>query len=217
MRIKFSVLVVIALIGLPVFGPALPAHAETITYTTVGTFLGGDTLGTNVYTDVANNIVITFDGVVSNSVDATPTDTAQASLGEFNTTGTIAPSLVAVASRFQLDIFQTAPDIGSATFVGTLSGSLSFMNSRAFLQFDAPLSASIIGAFVTTYTIIETDQGVPGRANLVSPSVNGGRSSVEANISIALVPEPSSLILSSLMLPVSGLIVLRRAKRKCVA
>jgi hypothetical protein len=211
MRVKLSLLAVVALIGLPVFGPASPAHATLVTYTTIGTFTGGDTPGTNVYTDAANGILITFNGIITNSVDAPPT--TQASLGEFDTTGTSAATLAAVASGFILDVFQTAPDGGSVSFTGALSGSLAALNSQAFVLFDAPLSASIIGAFVTTYQIIEADDGVTGRANLVPPSVNNGVSSVEANISVSAVPEPSSLILAGLMLPAMGLMVRRRLSR----
>jgi len=210
MRMK-ALLALAAFVGLAVMGPATPARAILVTYSTVGTFDSGDTPGTNVYTDVASGILITFDGIVSNSVEVPPT--TQASLGEFNTTGTTALTNMGVASGFTLDIFQTAPDVGMLTFVGTLSGTLQILNSQAFVLFDAPLSGSIVGLFTTTYEIIEADEGVLGRANLVPPSVNNGRSSVEAEISIAAVPEPATVALAGLGIPF-GLLALRRRARK---
>jgi hypothetical protein len=196
MRRRLSLFAVAAIVALAAVGAGSPAHATLVTYTTVGTFDSGDTPGTNVYTDAANGILITFNGIVSNSVDVPPT--TQASLGEFDSTGTTATSLVAVSSGFTLDIFQTSPDGGAASFVGSLPGSLAFANSQAFLLFSGSLSATVVGSFITTYKIIEADDGITGRANIVSPSTNAGVSSVEASISISAVPEPSSLVMAGL-------------------
>jgi hypothetical protein len=201
--------------GMAILGGASPAKAIPVTYTTVGTFTGGTTSGTSVYTNAAG-IRIAFVGVESDTVDAP----SQASFGQFDTNGTTAPNLASIPAgvTFRLDIFQTAPvQGGPATFVGSLNGSLSNIASQAFVQFTGSLSQTITGGgTTTTYTIVEADRdpaGTPvqGRANINPPSTQAGLSSVEGFITTTAnpVPEPSTLLMGALAAP-AVLVCLRR-------
>jgi hypothetical protein len=212
MRIRMSAIAMVAAVGVAALGSALPARADIVTYSTVGTFTGGDAAGTSVYLDAANGIRIEFLGIVSQTVNASPITTA--SFGDFNSTGTTATSLVPVSSDFTLDIVQTAPTPGGAiTFLGALTGTLSIDASGAFVQFTSPLSQAIANIL---YTITEADNSTPGRANIVQPSVNGGLSSVEGSIAVTSVPEPSTLMLAGLASP-ALLLFLRKKTVKTTA
>ena len=205
MRAKFRIpaLAATATLALAAFGPATPAHAVFVTYTTVGTFTGGDAAGTNVFLDAANGVNVVFNGIVSNSVDVPPASSA--SFGTFDTSGTTSPTLTGANSGFTLDIFQTTPVAGGPlTFVGSLIGQLATTNSQAYIQFNAPLSQSL-GDIV--YKIISADSGTPGRLDLVPPSTNSGLSSLQAQITA--VPEPSSVILMG----VGGMLALAFRRR----
>jgi len=192
-----SALAVVAAVGVAVLGSSPAARADVVTYSTVGTFTGGDAAGTNVYVDATNGVRISFEGIVSQSVNANPVATA--SYGNFNSTGTTAATPQGVASGFTLDIVQTAPSPGGAiTFVGTLTGTLAFDSGQAWVQFNAPLTQSIANIL---YAITEADNNTPGRANIVPPSVNGGLSSIEGSIGVNAIPEPSPLLLAGLAAP----------------
>lgn len=208
MKSRLLSLTFVALVaGLAIVGPAAPAHAVLVTYSTVGTFTGGDAPGTSAYVDAANGIVITFNGVVSDSVNAPPT--SGATFGQFDTTGTTAPTLTGVNSGFTLDIFQTTPEAGATSFLGTLQGTLALDSSTAFVLFTG-LSQSIGNVL---YKIIESDNGVAGRANISPPTTNNGLSSVEGEISISeppVVPEPSTMLLAGLAAPALLLFRLRK-------
>lgn len=199
MKSRLLSLMFVALVaGLAIVGPAAPAHAVLVTYSTVGTFTGGDAPGTSAYVDAANGIVITFNGVVSDEVNAPPT--TGATYGQFDTSGTTAPTLTGVSSGFTLDIFQTTPEAGSTSFLGTLQGTLAIDSSQAFVLFTG-LTQSI-GDVI--YRIIEADNGVLGRANISPPTTNNGLSSVEGEISIGVtpvIPEPSTMLMAALAAP----------------
>jgi hypothetical protein len=212
MRIRLSAIAMVAAVGAAVLVSAAPTRADIVTYSTLGTFDSGDAAGTNVYLDAANGIQITFDGIVSQSVNAAPSSAA--SFGNFDSTGTTAATEQGVASGFTLDIVQTSPAPGGAiTFIGSLSGTLAFDSGVAFVQFSAPLSQSIANIL---YAITEADNSTPGRANIVPPSVNAGISSVEGLITVASVPEPSSLMLAGVAAPVF-LLMLRKKMGKATA
>jgi hypothetical protein len=208
MRFGLSALAITAAVGVALLGSPAPAHATVVTYTTSGTFDSGDTMGTNVYTDAAHGISISYDPIVSNSVNANPS--SNASFGTFNTSLTTATTLQGVSSGFTLDIFQTAPTPGGPlTFVGTLAGTLDINESHAYVQFNAPLSGNI-GA--VTYTITSADSGFAGRTALVPSTTNGGLATVQGLISVSAVPEPSVVLLAGLGVP-ALLLACRRHKK----
>jgi hypothetical protein len=197
MRIRLTAIAMVAAVGIAVLGAASPARATLVTYSTTGTFSGGDAGGTSVYLDAANGVQITFQGIISQTVNANPSTSA--SFGNFSTNGTTAPLPVGLTSGFTLDIVQTAPAPGGAsTFVGSLHGTLAFDQGDAFVQFDAPLSQSIANIL---YQITESDNNTAGRANIVPPSVNNGLSTVEGSVTVNAVPEPSTMVLAGLAFP----------------
>jgi len=212
MKSRILRLMPIALLaGLAIVGPTAPAHAVLVTFSTVGNFTGGDDPTGNSYLDIANGILITFQGVNTppdNTVDASPV--TGATFGSFDTTGTTATSLKAISGGFNLDIFQTSPTPGGPiTFVGTLNGSLSSNSSSAFALFATPFVPQAIGS--VTYAIVEADRGVLGRAD-ISPN---GLSSVQGEITAQLtpvVPEPSTMLMASLAVPALLLYRLRKGK-----
>jgi len=193
MRLRTSILALTAVAGMALFGAATPAHAVFVSYTTVGTFTGGDAAGTNVFLDAANGVAITFNGIISNNVTVPPNSSA--SFGAFDTSATTSPTLIPVSSGFNLQIFQTSPTAGGPlTFVGALSGSLAINNSQAFIQFNAPLTQGI-GTIL--YSILSADNNTPGRLNLVPSTTNAGVSTLQGQIGVA-VPEPSAVVLMGL-------------------
>jgi len=213
MRVNFGSLAIAAAIGIAVSGLASPARAAVVTYTTTGTFSGGDAPGTNTYVDAARGINIVFNGITENSVNVPPASTA--SFGSFDTHLTTATSLQPVSSDFTLLIAQTSPVPGGPlTFVGSLSGQLTINSSQAFIQFSAPLSQSI---GETVYKILSADSGTPGRLDLVPPSTNLGVATLQGQITTAgaAVPEPSALTL--LGLGTVGALLFRHRSKKATA
>jgi len=211
MQLNFRSLAIAVAIGIAAFGLASPAGAAIVTYTTVGTFTGGDAAGTNTYLVAANGISITFNGIVTNSVNVPPASTA--SFGSFDTSGTTATSLQGVSSGFNLDIFQTTPTVGGPlTFVSSLSGFLSIDNSQATIQFAGPLSLSIGDI---AYSIISADGGTLGRLDLVPSTTNGGLTTLQGQVSTGAIPEPSAMAL--LGMGAVGMLLIRHRSKKANA
>jgi len=188
MRIRFGLVAFAAAAALGL--SATGARAENVTYTTVGIFSSSST---NTFS--SGNVTITFNGITTQTVNAPST----MSYGSFDTLGTTAATPQPVSDTFTLQLFQTAPTVGGPlTFVGQLTGTLAIDGGEAFIQFAGPFAQSIGNI---TYTLTEADNNTPGRANLVPPSV-GGISSVEGFVGVSSVPEPASLALFGIGLPV---------------
>lgn len=187
----FFGLAVGVLLGL---GPS--AQADLVTYSTVGKFAGGDAPGSSTYVDSANGISIAFNSAVGQTVVVPPT--SQVTFGTFHvTTPTTLATQTAVASPFELDIFQSTPTVGGPLmFAGSLTGTLAYQNSQAYVQFTGSLTGNIGNVI---YSIISQDGGHLGRVNLAPPTTNNGDSTIAGTIGI--VPEPSSLLLSALLAP----------------
>jgi len=216
-------LMAIALVGLAVVGPATPAHATlSVFYTTHGTFSGGTTPGTGVYTDAANGVKISFEDIVLQQVDVNPPPASGLSFGNFNSTGTTASSTAfpAVSSGFTIDIFQAVPSPTTPpqlTLIGTLQGNLSSTSTGAFVQFTnfTPTETTVVSYYIT-----EADNGTLGKANIVQPTVNNGISSVEGAITAGVmptVPEPSTIVMGVMAIVPLGLVMYRRRAKSNVA
>jgi hypothetical protein len=203
----------LALSGMLLLGAE--ARAIGVFYTTEGRFTGGDDAGTNVYSDAANGILITFNEPLFGFVDTPAGVPAQASLGSFDTTGTTRPAgsgannFADVSSGFELTVFQFSPTEGQTEFVGTLQGRLHIGSSSAFVQFDN--LEEWIG--LVKYEIDNRDRGVLGRVNInVNPDDQLGRIST-INARITPIPEPSTVILMG-MGAVTPLALTIRNRRK---
>lgn len=204
MKMRFGV---IAVAIAAMLAAAAPARATLVTYTTVGTFASS---GTSTSTADAGAVTVIFNGLPFQSVDAIPTTSA--SFGTFDTSATTAPATSpgAITDTFTLQIFQLAPVVGGPlSFVGSLSGTLSILNSTAYIQFSGPLQQTIAGPPNVTYSITSADQGVPGRLALVPPSTNLGVASLQGLVSV--VPEPATLLMASIGIPM--LLAFRRFRR----
>jgi len=175
--------------GLLAFGPA--ARADFVSFVTTGTFDSGDLAGTNTYSDAANGISIVFNSSLNNNVTVPPA--SQVSFGQFDTSATTGTVSTPVSSGFALDIFQTSPTAGQATFVGQLQGTLAIDSSGAFITFQ-PLTVSIGNIL---YTIASADGGTPGRVNISPSTTNNGLTTIQGTVNV--VPEPSSLALAGLL------------------
>jgi hypothetical protein len=173
------------------------AQADIVQFVTTGVFTGGSntTSGTNVYTDAANGILITFNASLNNSVQAPPASAA--AFGSFNTTGTVGsipPGTL--GGTFTLNIFQTAPTAGTVSYAGAASGALVQNASQASIQFSPPFIKTI---GIVSYAIVTADDLTLGKLNLSPPSVNNGLTTLTGAINA--IPEPSSLVLSALLAP----------------
>ena len=120
------------------------ANADPVTFSTTGVF---SISGTNVvnFSSVNGTTTITFNGT-TNPVN-TP---AGASFGDIVVSTTVPANLIgpAIAGDFTLNFFQVSP-AGTASLVGTLSGSLGFNTGIATLTFST--TSVNIGGF--TYTL----------------------------------------------------------------
>lgn len=165
---SIKVIVVLALAFVMLSGAA--AFADTVTYSTSGSFNGGS----NVLT--SNGVTLTFTGV-SASVTA-PTNI---SLGNINSagSGTIAPS------TFTLTVVQTVPGpTGQQILTTNLSGTVT-ANSNGISLLFSPTSFTINGI---NYTL---QSG--GNYLLVAPNTNNGNTSIQAQVTPT--PEPASLLM----------------------
>ncbi len=165
------------------------------------------------------------------SAEINPPPETTISFGNFNTSLTTATTFTTLTGGFDLEIFQASPGPttpASLMLVGTLHGALRTMASTAYVQFTGftPTTlptigdAGLIGSFTSTspdlvisYYITEADNMTLGRANIVSPSTNGGVSSIEGAIA-APIPEPSSVALMATAILPFGLLMLRRRRTK---
>jgi hypothetical protein len=168
------------------------AAAQGVTYTTTGTFGDGPTCNTNVCN--GGGFLLTFTG-------ATPPSGVNVGSGSFTSLGTFVltgTGTVSGSVPFTLNVFQSLPSSGMQTLVGSISGMVSTgTNGNISTLVYSPTPGSFtLGA--VTYTLIY-DQGVtngsgqPGYAIPINNTTNPR--SVNARLTIAAVPEPSTYAL----------------------
>jgi len=201
----------LAMCGLLLLGAE--ARAVPISYTTFGSFVGGQG-PQNDDTYISNNgqVTIQYQPNVTSNYNINLGESTIADFGSFNVTTSGATDTVVTAS-FTLTLLQALPTVGVADFPATLSGTLRVGASGASVTF-SDLTATIGDV---SYVIIEEDGGVPGRAALNPASQNPGggpiipgRTTIEARITV--VPEPSALVLMGLGAIAPVTLMLRRRK-----
>jgi hypothetical protein len=195
------------------------AQAELVQYITNGTFTGGNTSGTNAYTNTAAGISVVFNSSGTNSVTLTSAaPSSLVSFGQFNSSATSnTTSLTPITAAFTLDVIQLAPTSQTLTYLGSLSGTLTIDASGAFVQFNAPLTQAAAGtAGNILYSIVSADTGPMGRVNINAPKTQGGISTIQGSVSLQTVPEPSSVAMLALGASATLLIGLRSRRRMLV-
>jgi hypothetical protein len=191
---------------------AVPAAAQTVTFSTSGTFAGGSCSPTMC---AFGGFTLTYNAQGSASW-AAPTDVT---LGSFNlgcfacASGTQADILA--GSMFTLTITQTAPTGGTGSFTGSVAGALKWDPSGSSL-FWTPNSGSVsIGG--VTYALIETDAGggtlgINIGAPITAAGGNPSTTLVKDDIDVTATPEPATVALMATGL--FGLVPLIRRRRK---
>ncbi len=186
-------------------GSVTPANAIPVTYSTTGVF---GVSGTNILD--RDGVRIEFNNLLSTTVNPPPNTNAL--FGSF-TTVTVPATSATLVDTFTLTIIQTVPGPGNVAFMSsTVGGSIFIGNSQAFVQFNGPLTRTITsGGFTTSYRIVEGDEANPGRLELFGNP--GFISTLNGDIGIVAIPEPGTMALACIALPLLGLGYARNRRR----
>lgn len=183
---------------------AIPAAAQTVTFSTVGTFTGASCVA-NVCT--MPPFSLTFVNAGSNTYLA-PTNV---DLGSFQVT-CVGCSTAPLSSTFSgivftLQVSQSVPSGGTGTYTGSVAGNIGWNPITSSLVWSPGTSKITIG--LVTYTLIVDNTG-----NIVinAPTTDQAPNLTAVKASIVATPEPSTVALMATGL--FGLIpVIRRRRR----
>ena len=200
---------------------ALPAAAQQVTFTTIGSFSGPGcsafvTPTPNTCTE-AGGWTITFLNGGGNILAPSGVD-----LGQFSVQCTLSscapPSSIAAGTTFNLMISQTNPTAGTGNFTGTLQGQIGYNPDNSTLTWITTAGTVTIGS--TVYTLV-TDNfgscaGVARCINIAPPNSGGNPANPNTTTVKAFVvtPEPSTIALMATgifgLVPVA---IVRRRRR----
>jgi hypothetical protein len=187
---------------------ALPAAAQTVTYSTTGA-LTGTGCAANVCT--AGGFTLSFIDAPSTSYIA-PT---LVDLGQFSTafnpsSSTNVPLTAFPTLTFTLTINQTSPSVGTGSFTGSITGSLAYNPSSSTLVWTPTTTSTTIG--FAQYVLVRDQNGTIGiQAPTTGTNGNPNPTSVKANVSVT--PEPATLLLLAPGLAGMGLVARRRKNK----
>jgi hypothetical protein len=164
---------------------AATAGAQTITFSTSGTFTGTGCAGTQC---AFGGFTLSFEGAPSTSYLPGLLD-----LGTFVTLatgGTLPVTEIPAGVMFTLMITQTSPGGGNGSYTGPVTGTLAFNPSQSTL-FWVP-SSQILQIDGVTYDLV-TDEN--GRLNIAAPTTAQNPNPTVVKAVASVVPEPASMFL----------------------
>lgn len=194
------------------------ASAEMVNYSYHwSTSIGGVVVGTNPATGGSGLST----GSVAFALYADDTDSALLGGGPSvipaailtTTSSASAQSPDSFASPFSLSLRLTdtaSGAFGDLTFMGTINGTLTAATSTLTADFSSPLTQQLtLGGFAYSVTIDPSTAGIPAPGS--TPALLGAQVQVAPEtLPTSQVPEPSSLLLAGLALPLSALACARR-------
>jgi hypothetical protein len=173
------------------------ARADTITFSTAGSFSGTNT-NTITFGSGDNTLTLTFTGIGPSTVE----NSTFASFGTITTSTTGSGADITPGTTLTINITQISPSPGAGFLSGPLNGTLTQNRSTGEVIFFVP-STTIDGLYY--YSLINN------LLTLAPPSTNGGNTTVQGQVT-NLIPEPATLLLFGTGL--SGLAAAVRGRRK---
>jgi hypothetical protein len=162
------------------------ARADLVTFTTSGTFSGGNAPGTSSTTFGAagNTTTLSFAGAASQTLN-TPTS---ANFGDIVTSST--GTGAALSGTLTINIMQTAPTAGTGSLVGTLSGMVATNQSTGQVTFTTT-STTINGFTYTVRPMFDIVPPVSGEGG----TATAGTTTIQGVVTGAPIPEPTTMLL----------------------
>jgi hypothetical protein len=184
---------------------SLPVAAQTVTYSTSGTFTGTGCTATSC---VFGGFTLSYLG--SSIVTASP-PVANLDMGQFTLGFGAGANPAAIPGNvvFTLTVNQTVPSVGSGTFTGSVSGTIGWNPATGALAW-APTTQTLSIDGINYALKLDQD----GTIGIVLPTPNAGENPNTTSLkgSITATPEPSTVALMATGM--FGLIPVIRRRRK---